>query len=250
MIIALAWMHVLKMTLATCFMTLFLKKFRLNELTCIYIGVIYAFCSHQIVRGFWWTLGDECYIAVLILWAAECYYREKKWKYIPLAIAVLSMGFGVYYSYLYGLELFVYATLRYFYDKHSIKEYPKFILTCGGLYLLGALMMSIVLLDHTNILLDTARYVDTQTYSSVVSKFEIVDPKVLFSAVLSIFDVNCSGVFHLYTGALNYLERPMFYCGLACLFLIPHSYFNVSRKATVFSHSEKTLAVSQRVPSP
>lgn len=221
LMITVAWMQILKMVLATVFMFLFLKKFKFNDFICCNMGIIYAFCGILILRGHWWILGDECYLAMFILWAVECFFQDKKWYFIPVSIALLASCLGVYYIYLYAIELFIYGTVRYLYDKGSLKGYLKFIFTCGGLFLLGVLMMSGLLADSARVMLDTARYSATTDYAKTFALFEYVDSKVLFSAVLSLFDINTNGVFHMYTGALNYLERPIFYCGLGCLFFIP-----------------------------
>lgn len=231
MMIAAAWMQVLKMVLSAFFMALFLKKLEFRNLVCCNAGVLYALCGTLIVRGHWWLLGDECYIAAFILWAAECYYRNRRWQWIPVSIALLSCSFGLYYLYLYGLELLIYATVRYIYDRKPMKGYFKFILCCGGFYLLGILMASVVLFDYGRSLVGTARYVATKGYAENMMTIEVIDKDVFFSGLVSLFDVNTSGVFYKYTGALNYLERPILYCGLACLFLVPQSIF-LSEKRT------------------
>ena len=216
-----AWMQVLKIVAASAFMFMFLKKLKFSNFVCCNMGIIYAFCGILIVRGHWWLLGDECYIAAFILWGAECYFRDKKWHWIPISVTLLASCFGIYYLYLYGLELFIYATVRYIYDKGTLKGYFKYICICGGLYLLGALMAGAILFDYGKSLFGTARYVSTKDYVESGHTLAHTEAGVLMSALFSVFDVNCSGVFHLYTGALNYLERPMFYCGLGCLYFIP-----------------------------
>lgn len=230
MIICVAWMQVLKMVLAAVFMHLFLKKLKFNDFVCCNMGVVYAFCGILIMRGHWWILGDECYLAMFILWAAECFFQEQKWHFVPISIALLASCLGVYYIYLYALELIIYGTIRYIYSKKTFKGYFKFIFTCGGLFLLGVLMMSGLLVDSARVMLDTARYSSTTDYAKTFSLFEIADIKVLLSAALSFFDINTNGVFHMYTGVLNYLERPMFYCGLGCLFLMPQGFLMAEKK--------------------
>ena len=231
MMITAAWMQVFKMVLAAFFTARFLKKLEFRDEVCCVTGIMYALCGVLILRGHWWLLGDECYIAMFILWAAECYYKDKKWQWIPVSTAVLACAFGLYYLYLYGLELFVYATVRYFYDKRPARDYWRFILSCGGLYLMGVCIAGMVLFDYGRSLMGTARYTATKGYADQAAAVKIVDKDVLFSGIVSLFDVNTSGVFQNYTGALNYLERPIFYCGLLALFLIPQAVI-LSKKRT------------------
>lgn len=218
--IAVSWMQILRMGLSAAAMFAFLKKLKFNDFVCLNMGFAYAFCGILILRGHWWTLADECYIAIFILWSAECYFRDKEWRFIPLSIALAASCLGVYYIYLYALELFIYGTVRYIYAGKPIKDYTKFIFTCGGLFLLGVLIAGMPLLDHGRAMFGTARYVSTKGYAESLSPLQHVQGDVFISAVFSLFDVNTTGVFHLYTGALNYLERPAFYCGLGSLFLI------------------------------
>lgn len=218
--IATAWMQILRMVMSATFMFAFLKKLKFDNYVCCNMGIAYAFCGILILRGHWWTLADECYIAVLILWSAECYFREKKWQFIPLSIALAASCLGVYYIYLYALELFIYGTVRYIYAGRPAKGYLKFIITCAFLFLFGVFIAGGALLDHGRTMVGTARYISTKGYSESFLPLQHVDAGVLMSAVFSLFDVNTTGVFQKYTGVLNYLERPAFYCGLGTLFLM------------------------------
>lgn len=221
LLISFAWMQVVKMVLAAVFMFLFLKKIGFTPFVCCNIGLLYAFCGIIILRGHWVFLADECYIAVLILWCAECYFQDKKWYAIPPAIFLLGSCLGIFYLYLYAVLLIVYTTVRYFYAQKPAKHFFSFLLSCGGLYILGILLWGIVLIGFSWSLFTTARFSTTVSYTNNFGLFEHVDWSVLTSAIFSLFDPNVTGIFDNYTGALNYLERPLFYCGIACLFLIP-----------------------------
>ena len=95
-------------------------------------------------------------------------------------------------------------------------------------------MVAVLLVDSFRSMMGTARYVATTGYKESLHLVEIVDLDVLLSAIMSVFDVNTNGVFHLYTGVLNYLERPIFYCGIGTLFFIPQAIILARKK-------EKTL---------
>ena len=220
LVICAAWMQVVRMVLSTVFMFMFLKKLNINDFACANMSVAYALCGILIIRGHWWSIGDECYIALFILWSAECYFKDKKWYFVPISVALLASYSGIYYIYLYGLELFIYATVRYAYEKKAIKEYFKYIFVCGMLYFFGVLIASIMVFDSGRTMFGTARYITTRNGVGVSDYIDHMDFKTLLSTILSAFDVNSCGVFYSYTGALNLLERPILYCGIGCIFFI------------------------------
>lgn len=220
-LVGFAWMQVIKMVFAAVFMFLFLKKLKFSPFICCNMSLLYAFCGIIILRGHWVFLADECYIAALILWCTECYFQDKKWYVIPPVIFLLGSCLGIFYLYLYGLLLAIYATVRYFYAKKPAKQYVPFLLSCSGLYLLGILLWGVILIGFSWSMFTTARFSSTVSYTSDLGLFEHVDWSILTSAIFSLFDPNVTGIFDDYSGALNYLERPLFYCGIGCLFLIP-----------------------------
>ena len=221
LISAFAWMQILKIVLAAFFMFLFLRKLGMGEFVSYCFAIVYAFCGIMILRGNWVFLADECYIAVFILWAAECLFREGKWYYIPPAIFLLCTCLGAYYVYLYALLLILYTTVRYIYAGKSIKSYFGYLLTCGGLFATGVLVWAVVLIGFSWTMFATARFSSTSESVSFAGMLSFVNWDVLISAIFSVFDPNVTGVYDQYTGVLNYLERPLFYCGIGSLFLIP-----------------------------
>ncbi|MFR1760972.1 YfhO family protein [Frisingicoccus sp.] len=223
LLITFAWMQVLKMVLAAIFMYKFLRKLDLDIFPCCNMSVIYAFSGIIVLRGFWGYLADECFIIPLLLFAAECYFKDKKWQYIPPTIFLLASCLGMYYLYLYGLILVIYATVRCIYAKYSLKQYFTLILICGGLFILGVLMWCVAFVGFSSGLFSSARFSSTVEAASGISIFESVDWRVILSGILSMFDTSSTGVFDNYTGVLNYLERPLFYCGIGCMFFVPQA---------------------------
>lgn len=221
LLICFAWMQLLKNILASTFMFLFLKKLKFNPYVCYIMGLVYAFCGVIILRGHWVFLADECYIIALLLWTVELYFQEGKWYFIPPVIFLIGCCLGAYYLYLYALLLIIYSTVRYIYEKRPFKKFFPFLFTSGGLFLLGALMWAVVLIGFSWSLFTTTRFSDSTGYMNSANLFAQIDLNVLLSGIASLFDPSITGVFENYVGKLNYLERPLFYCGIASLFLIP-----------------------------
>lgn len=230
LVVTFAWMQVFKMVLSSIFMYKFLRKLNLDIFPCCNLSVIYAFSGIIILRGFWNYLADECFLIPLLLYAAECYFKDKEWKLIPPVIFLLASCLGMYYLYLYGLILVIYATARCIYDKYTIKHYFALIFRCGGLFLLGVLMWCVVLVGFSSALFSTARFSSTVEAASGNGIFDRVDWNVILSGIFSVFDTSSTGVFDQYTGVLNYLERPLLYCGLGCMFFVPQAIVYASKR--------------------
>ena len=215
-----AWMQVLKMVLAALFMYLFLKKIGVCDVAAFAAAFVYGLNGIMITRGFWIYFSDECYLAVLILYVAELYYRDNKWYLLPPVIFLVAVCLHIYYVILYALLLVIYGTVRYVYDKKPAKDYFRFLLLCGGLYLLGGFISSYSLVGFSWNLFDSARFYSTSDSIGFSIEGLMASWAVIASAIFSVFDPNVTGEFYLYSGVLNYLERPLFYCGIGCLYFI------------------------------
>lgn len=225
-----AWMQVVKIILAALFMYLFLKELNFSRFPCSVAAILYAFCGIIILRGNWVYLADECYLAMFILWSTELYFKKKQWYWIPIAVFTLGTCLGMYYLYLYALLLAVYSTVRFLYAGCPARKYPAFIIKCGGLYVIGILMWSVILIGFGWLLFATERYSATEGYMRASEILKIVDPHVLFTAFARLFSTDSIGIFDRYTGVLNFLEGPLFYCGLCCLFMVPQAFFGAKKR--------------------
>lgn len=230
LMICFAWMQVIKMTLAAAFMYLFLKQLSFRPCTGLLCGVLYGLCGIMVLRGFWIFLADECYIAVFLLYSVERYFRQGKWSLVPLAVFLVANCFGVYHLYLYGLLLVVYTTVRYIYARRPAKGFLPFLLSSGGLFLLGACLWGVLLIGFGWTMFTTARFDDAGTRLGLSALLSHVSRSVLVSGAWSLFDPGATGVFNRYTGVLNYLERPLFYSGLITVFLIPQAFVLGTRR--------------------
>lgn len=226
-----AWMQVLKIVLAGLFMYLFLRKIKIADAAAFIGAISYALCGLIVLRGFWGFPADECFIAILLLFCTECYFQDNKWWLIPPCVFLIGVCLGFYFLFLYAVLLCIYTTARFVYSGTSWREFPLFMLKNIGIYLLGVLAWGVILIGFTWSLFGTERFSATEGYVDDNSPFKLVSPSILLSALMSLFDPNFAGVFRDYSGTLNYLERPLFYCGLLSLFLIPQAFILGKKRA-------------------
>ena len=220
--VSFAWMQVLKMGLIAFFMFLFMKKLKISNAGCFYAGLSLAFSGTVILRGFWLFFTDECLLAVMLLYCVERMYQDHQWYLVSIMVCLTGISLGIYYLYLYALVLTVYITGRYVFDKKPARKYFAFILKCAGVYLLGIGLAGFYIIGvELYSTFNTARFSDSS--SGLIQPFTVVNRKVLISAVMSLFGTDTMGVFDHYAGALNYLERPLFYSGISSLFFIAYA---------------------------
>ena len=217
------WLQIGKIVLATLFMFLFLRELGRKPFVCLCMSILYAFCGIMILRGNWIFLADEVYLAAMLLWAVERYFRRGQWAWIPPVIYLIGTCMGIFYLYLYALLLIVYATTRFVYAHGKLKDFPAFILKCGLLFFIGAMLWSVILIGFSWSLFQTVRFGDTVNYFDLSRIFERVNWDVLLTTILRTYSTDTLGVFDQYSGYSNYLEGPLFYCGTLCLFLMPQA---------------------------
>ena len=217
MSVGFAWMQVVKILLTALFAWRFLRKLALRPEVCSVMSLACAFCGTIILRGNWRFPADEWMLTMLLLWSVECYLQDKKWYGIPVSVMLLGCVAGVHGIYLFALLTFLYATARFILKEQSAKDFIPYIGRGMGWYLLGALMCAIVVIGFNWTMFAAARYGDTRSYFG--GGLELTKPSVLTFGLMSALNVNISGTFDCYIGPLNYLERPIFFCGVGSLFL-------------------------------
>lgn len=232
---AMVYMQIAKIVLAALFFYLFLSKLRFHPFACSAAAVLYAFSGIMITRGNWINYGVEYVLAAFILYAVEIYLRDGKWYLIPVAICLLITSFGLYYVFLYTILLTVYVTVRYVYaNKFDWKSYFSHIIKCYSLFFVGFLMAALFLAPYVFNMFQSARFERTAGGISVsdfiLTLFSLRDAGTYLSEFYRFFSPDILGVFQKYSGSADYLEGPLFYCGLIVLLLIPQAFCFAGRK--------------------
>jgi uncharacterized membrane protein YfhO len=232
------FMQIVKMVLAGLFFYLYLQKMKFSRIACFIPSLFYAFNGIMITRGFWINYGIECFYAALMLYAIEVYIKDKKWHLIPLSAFLLVTSFGFFYLYLYCILILVYVTFRYLNisNNFNFKQYSIFICKGAMLFFTGVLMSAAFLSPYIFNMFQSFRYDRTIERISVLdfifNIFSFDGIPVYISEFYRFFSSDILGIFNHYSGFRNYLEGPLFYCGLAVLLLIPQFLFIVEGKKT------------------
>jgi len=232
----LGYLQVLKIIIAGIIFYIYLRTMDVSKYASVLFSICYAFCGHMIVRGQWYSYSTEVVIAAFLLLSFELFYKKSKWFYLPLAVFGIILCMGSFYLWIYTFLLTGYSVLRYFSENNfRIKDVLAFFTKLGGLYILGVLLSSFFfmpdahnLLSSTRALEVTAGFINNLIRSSF---FAFNDYLTNISEIFKFFSNTIFGI----NGARscgNYLEAPIFYCGVCILLIIPQFFIiaNIRKK--------------------
>ena len=216
----------------------YLKTLKLSNFTAITGAMMFAFCGFMVVGGGWYFFSYETFNLALLLLGFEQLFSQKKWAWFTAAIFLIcvSQPFNLY---VYGLFLAVYAVFRSLQQpEFSAKELGMLFVKMIGFGLLGMLISSPFLIENIVQIMESPRGSGSTSYTQILSSkpmFETADKTQFGSAVLRLFSSDMLGTGSEFRGWMNYLESPMFYCGLPCLLLVPQVFqFLDRRKKVIF----------------
>lgn len=221
---ALVYSHILNILLSGILFSLYLKKINLYPLAVIIGSVLYSFSGHIIVRGTWYHYATEGFIIALALYAFEKYYQDENKLILPVAIFVLTTArLNVYYLFLYTLLFYLYSIMRYLMDnKFSIRKISIYLFNISKYYLLGILIGTVFWLPRLYKIFVGVyglQLKSSVTKFTIDSIFSLNNVDVILTTILRFFSSDLMGVDNRFTGYSNYLEAPLFYCGLLTLLL-------------------------------
>ena len=228
MMISFAWMEVIKIILAATFMYMFLRKIRFTPTSCFTGALLYSLCGAIVLRGFWPFLADEFWIAALLLYSVECYYVDNKWIGIVISFVLLIWRIDIYHVYLYSVLLILYTIVRCIAARKKIWKSVLYLLKSGLFVILGISLYAFSFLQSSTGLFKSARFSEMGSdYSAEL----IASPSIISDAVSSLFSPSLIGAYSNYSGSLNLLERPLFFCGILAILVIPQAFYFGSKKS-------------------
>jgi len=234
------WMQISKIVTACLFFYLFAKKMGFHHLACTLIALMYAFSGHMILRGGnWVSYGTEAVLVAFLLYSVETYFRDGKWKLLPIAIFLIGISFSPYYLYLYSLLLIVYGTVRFLHIRSfNFKNYAIHLGKCAIFWGIGVLMAALFWVITISAMLSSHRAettldrIDLKYILNILINF---NAQINLSAFFRFFSTDVLGAGWQYSGVLNMLEGPLNYMGLVPILLIPVFFYFADKKLRRFS---------------
>lgn len=207
-----------KPVVAGVFFFLFLKTAGVKRDVSFLVAIMYAFCGHMIARGGWLSYPNEVVWVALVLYAMERYISKRDLRLLPFAVALLFLSLKGYQSLVYTVYLFAFALLRYYtVSKTARDKFAPFILKYIGLFALGGLLSAVIFVPNLMYGFGYGRIDAVVSDGSALLSgpgFHLANAYELFSAFFRTISMDAIGTGSAYTGAGNYLEGPLFYCGV------------------------------------
>ncbi len=216
----------------------YLRSLKLSDFTSLTGSLLYAFCSFTILGSGWQIFTFEAFNMALMLLAFEQLFQKNKWYLFPPAILLISIS-QPFNLYMYGLFLATYAILRQFQVQNfTWKNTGSLFLKMAGLGLIGMMLGSPFMIEIIFQMLESPRGSGTNSLSHILSAtpmFSLSDPQQFGTCIMRFFSSDILGCGSDFKGWSNYLEAPMFYCGIPCLVLLPQIFPFLEKKVrTVF----------------
>jgi len=220
----LGYREVIKIILAGFVFCIYLRNLGVGAFSAIAGALMFAFSGYMIVGGQWYTFSAEALDVALVLLGFELLYRKNiPWLFpVPFLIMGVTSLFSLY---LVSVFLVIYTVFRYLQEeKKGIKGLLVLFLKMGGIGMIGVVISMPFLVDSVKVLLESSRASGPDSYFATLSSspiFGLADPVQLGTCVERFFSSDILGTADAYKGFSNYLEAPLFYCGIPCLLLVP-----------------------------
>lgn len=233
LVYGIAYIELLKIFLAGTFFFLYLRILGLSPYACVVGGLLYAMSGFMIVGGGWYKFSTEGVYFALMLYSFERVLIHRSWWLFPLVVALIGadVPFNVY---LFGIFLFIYSAFRYL-DAGAgrARDYFVFIAKLAALGALGIGISAFFVVSALLEMLQSPRVAGDATFMdrlSQVPTFALAVQEHYITALMRLFSSDMLGTGSQFSGWQNYLEAPMFYCGLVTLLLAPQVFVKASSK--------------------
>ena len=231
-----AYMEIAKIFSAGIFFYLFLKKMRVSGYAAVVGSLLYSFSGFIILGSCWTIFSTEAVYIALLLYAFEKLFQDNKIFLFPVAICLIAIN-QPFDLFLTGLFLIAYLLFRYFNENtFNFKKLSLLLLKVAGLGLLAVLISAFFLFPNIIQMLESPRVGGESSYFS-----KLISRPVFFfegklhnvTALMRFFSNDMMGTGSDFKGWYNYLEAPLFYCGLINFLLIPQLFRFLNKKRKI-----------------
>ena len=228
-----AYMEAAKILAAGIFFYLYLRELALTKNASVAGALMYSFSGYIVLGGAWSIFSTEAVFCALLLYALERDLRRGDWALVPVALALITLDLP-FLLYPYALFFSAYAAVRFLDEKGwKPRACGAFLLRFAGLAALGAALGGVFLLSDVRQMLQSPRAGGPASFFRVLSAkplLALADPAQGVTALLRLYSDDLLGTGSLYRGWGNYMEAPLFYCGLAGLLLAPQAFAAMDRR--------------------
>ncbi len=229
--------EILKIALSGILFYKFLKILNVSNYSSLIGALLYSFCGYLIVGSGWFIFSFEAFSMAFLLWSFEMFFQKNKWYWFPLAIFLIGVS-RPFNFWLFGIFIITYFIFRIYQTntKFEFKTLGFLVLKLFGLVILGIGLSAPLFLEHVRAMIESPRGSGPDSYFHILSSgpmFATPDKIQFGTEVMRFFSSDILGGGIDFRGWQNFLEAPMFYCGLICLLLFPQVFQFLEKKVKV-----------------
>jgi uncharacterized membrane protein YfhO len=210
---------------------LYFKTLEYSSFVSIIGCLLITFMGYNIASSAWNHYYDVFY-GIFLLFAFEQFYKKNRWYFLPIAVMMISQNF--FNIYVYGVFLITYIIFRYFSEQSFIlKKLITFVLKIAALSVFG-LMTGIANFapNLVNALNSPRVSENVNAINDAAAQSSLMNNRAyeFSTAILRTFSSDAAGTGNDFKGWYNYLEAPLFYCGLISLILAAQIFIFLTKK--------------------
>lgn len=240
----LAFMEILKIFLSGLVFYKFLKEVKLSNFSALIFSILFSFSGFIILGGCWAIFSTEALYIAIILYGFESWLNHQKFFWFVFGIMCLAF-LQPFLLLPYTIVLSTYICARYF-DIHEVtsKTFFIFIIKTIGLASIGVAIACYQLLPDALQYLESPRVGGESSFFAKLqqqSMFGLADDALRFTTTFRAFGSDMIGTGSNFRGWQNYLEAPLFYCGIFCLVAFPQFFSSLTNRQKWFYGSITAL---------
>jgi uncharacterized membrane protein YfhO len=231
-----AYVEVIKILLCCFVFYKYLTALKLNKYTVCIMSYLFAFSGYIILGGCWTIFSTEALYVAIILYGFERWLNNGKILWLVTGIALLSF-LQPFLLFPYAIFLAAYIPVRY----NDVRgdewmKFPVFLIKTVGLAVVGVAISSYQLFP------DVLQYMESPRVGGearLIEKlkeqpmFGVADEWLRFTTTFRAFGSDMLGTGSAFQGWQNYLEAPLFYCGIFCLVTFPQMFVGLTKKQRI-----------------
>ncbi len=240
----LAFMEILKIFLSGLVFYKFLKEVKLSNFSALIFSILFSFSGFIILGGCWAIFSTEALYIAIILYGFERWLNHQKFFWFVFGIMCLAF-LQPFLLLPYTIVMSTYICARYF-DIHEVtsKTFFIFIIKTIGLASIGVAIACYQLLPDALQYLESPRVGGESSFFAKLqqqSMFGLADDALRFTTTFRAFGSDMIGTGSNFRGWQNYLEAPLFYCGIFCLVAFPQFFSSLTNRQKWFYGSITAL---------
>ena len=227
--------ELIKIVLIAYFAFLFFKKIKLSRYVSLLGAFMMAFSGFAILGGTWYEFSSEALYFTIIMYGVECVYQNSKWFVFSLGVFLIAVLQPVL-LFTFVCFIFLYLLVRVLSDGNfSWSFIGTKIGVFIGLGVIGLGLSAAFSFPAIDLYLHSPRVAGNVSLFHRLFSFGMnFESKQFYgTALMRLFSSDMLGSGSNYAGWSNYLEAPLFYCGLPLLLLVPQVFNGISTKMKI-----------------